>query len=174
VLTQEQFRGWWDHFRAVHGITMRAIEAIPADKIDASPCKDMRTPRYLVGHMYNSMRTLAEGALRGEIDWSEEKDNAVSESLKSRQDLLRFAKESWEIADRAMKSMTDAKLSGLVKTPWGESYPGFVCASIIFEEHLHHRGQLYAYLRQLGVTPPFLWDFENNAAEYRPKLAQQV
>ena len=40
---------------------------------------------------------------------------------------------------------------------------------IIYDELLHHRGQLFAYLRAMGVEPPFMWSFEDNAVEFRPK-----
>jgi len=72
-----------------------------------------------------------------------------------------------------VQSLTDEKITRMVKTPWGESFPGFVCVQIIYDEHLHHRGQLYAYLRQLGIEPPFMWDFEHNAPEFQPRAAAQ-
>lgn len=65
--------------------------------------------------------------------------------------------------------MSDEKLSGLVETPWGVSFPGAACLGIALDESLHHRGQFYAYLRALGAEPPNMWDFEHNAPEYRPK-----
>jgi len=162
---------YWDHFRAVNGITLRGIKALPSDKIDAQACKDMRTPKELVAHMYNAMRTIADGITKGEIKWSEEDDKKAALGIHSHDELQRFALDSWNATDRAIQSLTDEKLSQLVKTPWGESFPGFVCVSIIYDEHLHHRGQLYAFLRQLGVEPPFLWDFEHNAPEFQPRTA---
>jgi len=173
-MTKAQFTPWWDHFRTVNGITFRAIQAIPKDKIDARPCKDMRSPRELVGHMYYSMPSIAEGTLKGEIQWSEEADKAAVANVKSHEDLVRFAQEGWKTADRAFQAISDDQLAAMVKTPWGESFPGFVCANIIYDEHLHHRGQLYAFLRQFGIEPPFVWDFEHNAPEFQPKQAQQV
>lgn len=173
-MNKAQISPWWDRFRTVNGITFRAVEAIPKDKIDARPCKDMRTPKELVQHMYGSMRAIAEGTAKGEIQWSEEADKAVVPTLKSHDDLLRYARESWTAANKAVASLSDAQLSGMVKTPWGESFPGFICLNIIYDEHLHHRGQLYAYLRQMGIAPPFLWDFENNVPEFQPKQHQQA
>ena len=163
--------GFWDHFRTVNGITLRGIKALPADKIDAKACKDMRTPKELVAHMYNSMRTVADGITKGEIQWSEEDDLKAAQGIHSHDELQRFAADSWNAADRAIGTLTDEKLAGLVKTPWGESFPGFVCVQIMYDEHLHHRGQLYAFLRQLGVEPPFMWDFEHNAPEFQPRTA---
>ncbi|MBI4364566.1 MAG: DinB family protein [Candidatus Latescibacteria bacterium] len=173
-MDKAQVGGQWDHFRTIHGITMRAIQAIPKDKVDAKPVKDMRTPKELVAHMYSSMRSITEGTAKGEIQWSEENDKAEAAKLKTHDDLVRYASEAWKAADKAVRSLSDAQIAATVKTPWGESFPGHVCVNIIYDEHLHHRGQLYAYLRQMGVEPPFMWDFEHNATEFQPKAAQKV
>jgi uncharacterized damage-inducible protein DinB len=174
-MNKAQMTALWDHFRTVNGITVRAIEAIPADKVDSRPCKDMRTPRELIVHMYNMMRYVAEGASKGNVGYDNSKDDPVTlEKVKTREDLARYARDSWTAADRAVASMSDAQLQTMVPTSWGKPFPGHVCLSIVYDEHLHHRGQLYAFLRQLGVEPPFLWDFENNAPEYRPKQVQQA
>ena len=47
--------------------------------------------------------------------------------------------------------------------------PGFAMLNLLPDEYLHHRGQLYAYLRQLGMKPPENWDFEHSAPEFQPK-----
>ena len=166
--------GQWDHFRTINGITMRAIQAIPKDKVDTRPVKDMRTPKELVAHIYSAMRNIADGTAKGEITWSEEADKAEASKLKTHDDLVRYANESWKAADKSVRSLSDAQIASMVKTPWGQSFPGFVCVNILYDEHLHHRGQLYAFLRQMGVEPPFLWDFENNATEFQPKAVQKV
>lgn len=154
--------GFWDHFRTVNGITVRCIEAIPADKIDAQPCKDMRTAKELVTHMYAQMRYVAEGIPKGHTQYNGEQDKEAIATIKTRDDLVRYAKESWTFADRIVKSLTDAQLQATVQTEWGGmSFPGWIIVSIMYDEHLHHRGQLYTFLRQFGVEPPFLWDFEN-------------
>ncbi len=170
-MNKAQLAPMWDHFRTVNGITLRAIKSVPADKIDAKACKDMRTPKELIGHMYNSMRVVADGIAKGEIKWSEEDDKKAAAGLHSHDEIVRFANDSWKATDAAVRSLGDDKLSGMVKTPWGESFPGFVCVQIIYDEHLHHRGQIYAYLRQLGVEPPMMWDFEHNAPEFQPRIA---
>ena len=168
-MDKAQLAKWWDHFRTVNGITLRAIKAVPSDKIDSKPCKDMRTPKELIVHMYTGMKATADGITKGEIVYGDETDKAAAAGIKSHDELLKYATESWNATDRSVRSLNDDKISAMVKTPWGESFPGAVCLQIIGDEHLHHRGQLYAYLRQFGVEPPFLWDFEHNAPEFQPK-----
>jgi uncharacterized damage-inducible protein DinB len=170
-MNKAMLESYWDHFRTVNGVTLRAIQAIPADKIDARPCKDMRSPKELITHMYNTMRIMTDGIGKGAFEYPEDSDAKVAAGLHSHDELVRFAKDSWASSDRAVHALSDEKIAGVVKTPWGHSFPGFVCVSIIYDEHLHHRGQLYAFLRQLGIEPPFLWDFENNAPDFQPRPA---
>ena len=155
----------WDLMRLRHGIGLRCIDALPGDQIDARPVKDMRTPKELVVHMYMFMRTAAESLLTGSLTHDEKPELA---RIRTKQDLVEFADRSWKAADAAIAKVTDAQLAATVKAPWGE-----IRASDLFgwiqEEYLHHRGQLYAFIRQLGAKPPENWDFEGSAPEYQPK-----
>lgn len=173
-MNRNDMLAWWDHFRTINGITLRIIQSVPKDKMDTRLVKDMRTPKELISHMYLTMREMAEGATRGEIKLTEEMETATLAKLKTHDDIVRYAEESWKAADKAVRSMSDAQLNGMVKSPWGMDFPGFVCVNIIYDEHLHHRGQLYAYLRIMGVEPVMMWDFDNNAPEYQRKQAQQA
>ena len=87
--------GQWDHLRTINGITMRAIQAIPKDKIDSRPVKDMRTPKELVAHIYSSMKSVADGTARGEIKWSEEADKAEARKINTHDDLVHIASNRW-------------------------------------------------------------------------------
>ena len=68
--------------------------------------------------------------------------------------------------------VADAHLAANVKTPWSaEGMKGSHVMGAIYDELVHHRGQLYVYARAFGVEPPFLWDFAHNAPEYQPEPA---
>ncbi len=169
---KDQVAGMWDSLRQIHGITLRAIQAVPHDKIDARPVAKMRSPKELVAHMYTTMRDVTDGVAKGQFAMNEAADSGAG--IKTHEDLIRYAEDCWMAADRAVGSLSEAQLTAAVKTPWGGDYPGFVCVHIIYDEHLHHRGQLFTYLRALGGEPPIMWDFENNAPEYRPRAAQKA
>ena len=59
-----------------------------------------------------------------------------------------------------------------VQTPWGEPFPGFAILGFIHDEYLHHRGQLYAYVRVFGIEPVMMWDFDHNAPEFQKRTAK--
>ncbi len=39
-------------------------------------------------------------------------------------------------------------------------YPGTIKSSILYfiDNEIHHRGQMFVYLRALGIDPPFFWE----------------
>ena len=164
-MSKSSFAPTWELMRMRHGIGLRCIEALPADQLDARPVKDMRTPRELVVHMYAYLRAATESIVTGTIAMDEKADLP---RIRTRTDLVAFADSAWKAADAAWAKITDAQLASNVAVPWG-SMRGSVMLNAVQEEYLHHSGQLYAFLRQLGVKPPENWDFEGNASEYQPK-----
>ena len=170
---RQSFLGWWEHFRQMNGITMRIVASIPNDKFDARPIPNMRTPKELLVHLYGVIvRDIPAGLAKGEIPGFDEK-SAVA-SLKSKDDVIRFCTQCWTAGDASAKTVTDANLQAMVKTPWGMDMTGVAAAGTINDEYLHHRGQLYAYARALGLEPPMLWDFEHNDAAFAPQAATKA
>jgi uncharacterized damage-inducible protein DinB len=171
---QAELSSIWNHFRQCHGITLRAIAALPADQLDGHPIPNMRTPKELIVHLYGDVvRGMVEGVMSGDFDHdlTRAKEKKTASTLKTHDDVLRFTRDSWTAADRAFDSITDAQLQEPVKTPFGFSLPGGVLLHMQKDEYLHHRGQLYAFARALGVEPPMIWDFANNEPAFRPKTA---
>ena len=103
--------------------------------------------------------------ITGTLAWDEK---AELSNIKTRDDLAAYAQTCWKAADASYVKITDAQLAAKVKAPWGEM-PGFALLDTIPDEYVHHRGQLYAYLRQLGVEPPSNSDFEHSSPELRPR-----
>jgi len=155
----------WDVMRMRHGVGLRCVEALPADQLEAHPVKDMRTPKQLVVHMYLFLRAAPESILSGTLEYDEAKELA---DIRTKPDLVRFAERSWLAADAAVGRLTDAHLASMVKTPWGEMKATVMLGSVE-EEYLHHRGQLYVFLRLFGIEPPVSYDFDASAPEFRPK-----
>ena len=162
----------WDHIRQCNGITMRLIAGLPEDQLDSQPIPGMRSPKELVVHLYDDIfRALTQSVLRGEFlyDAKGEKARATAARLRSREDVLRFARDAWNEADRNVQQITDAQLQALVKTPFGRDLPGGAMIGILNDEFFHHRGQLFAFSRALGVAPPMVFDFANNEPAFQPK-----
>ena len=127
----------------------------------------MRTPVELLVHMYAGIESLADGVLTGRCGTPDEK--SVVDTITTRAQLLDYVRRTWASGDKKARQVTDAQLAGLVKTPWGEPFPGAAMIGFIHDEFLHHRGQLYAFVRTYGTEPVMVWDFDHNAREFQPK-----
>jgi uncharacterized damage-inducible protein DinB len=54
--------------------------------------------------------------------------------------------------------MSEEDVARSVESPMG-TYPAWQYFTFAYDEHWHHRGQLYVYLRLLGKEPPNLYDY---------------
>jgi uncharacterized damage-inducible protein DinB len=173
MMNKQALNGMWDLMRQKHGITLRLLEAMPGDKFQSQPIPNMRTPAELVAHLYGVVvMDIATGVQAGRITADESAETKIAGGLKTTQDVVAFAEACWNKADVAVQAITDQHLSAMVPTPWNKTIPGWMAMGITNDEYLHHRGQLYVYARALGVEPPFMWDFENNAKEFQPRQTQ--
>jgi uncharacterized damage-inducible protein DinB len=174
MMTRQQFTPFWAHVREMNGIAMRLVEQVPADKFGARPIANMRSVGELLAHMYGMvLRATTVGITTGEIAQPDEA--AIVATFKTRDDVLRFCRECWNTSDQAAAKITDAQLAGKVKTPWGFDMPGEMCAGVVLDEFVHHRGQLYCFVRALGAPEvPMMWDFEHNAPEFRAHVTSNA
>lgn len=158
----------WNQMRQKYGIYLRLLDALPEDRIHEHVIPGMRTPAELVAHTSGGIvRGFAEGVARGEItDAPPEAD--VAGQIGSKEELVAYARQSWDAADAAMEEVGDDELSRMVKTPWNMEFRGGVAIHTLNDEFVHHRGQLYAYLRACGIEPPFLWSYRSNPAGFGP------
>jgi len=172
-MNQRTLTQMWDMVRQHHGIGIRAIERLPEDKLDSHPIPNMRTPKELVVHLYGmAMRNLVVGSYEGRLEELDEPGTVAK--IKTKAELLAYCRDCWESSNRTIASFTDEKLDAMVETPWGSPLQASRLLNATHEEYLHHRGQLYAYLRALGVEPPDLYDFKGNAPEFQPRQKQQA
>jgi uncharacterized damage-inducible protein DinB len=172
-MTRSELNVLWDRIRVLNGITVRCVANLPAGQLDSHPIPKMRTPKELVVHTYSTaMSALMEGLVSGTVP--EVDEAALVRGIKNKDELLRFCDQSWKASDRAANLATDAQLQGQVKTPWGHDMSGTRCADVVLEELLHHRGQLYVYLRAMGQEVPDAYDFANNAPEFQRRAPAQA
>jgi uncharacterized damage-inducible protein DinB len=168
-MTRQNLESLWEQFRLSNGVTLRALQAIPDDQLGASPVPNMRSARELVDHIYSYVKAIPQAVVKGQITAADVEPQLAR--LATTQDMVAYARECFQQADEAVKQITDQQLSSMVATHWGPSFPGSMMMTVLYDEHLHHRGQLYAYLRALGIEPPFIWGFEENEPAFQPKKA---
>lgn len=150
--------GMLDYFDKVHRVTLKAIKLIPAKKLNFKPCPEVMSIKDLVFHIYANEKVCAQAAKKGFI--SEEDYRKECKEFRSVMSLITYAKRVHQNTKRIAKSLTNRQLKKKVKAFWGGQFPAFICFTSLYDEHWHHRGQLYTYLRLLGIKPPDLYDFK--------------
>ena len=168
-MNRQALDGAWDQLRQKYGVYLRLIETFPEDRYHTHPVPGLRTVAEMVAHVSGTvLRDIAQGVAKGEITADEDAEPRAAAGLRTRAELLAYARRCWKDADAAVATIGDAQLNAMVPTPWHMTFPGWVGFSIMSDEFLHHRGQLATYARLCGVQPPFIWSFAGNAPEFRP------
>lgn len=165
-MNQQYLSARCEYFDMVHGVTRRAIRTFADDEIDFRPRPGMRSPRELIFHMYSQEKILAEAAQSGRFtsemaNASNPEDPSCAPALAklvTAADLVAYADACHEAGQDIFRSMSDEALAKTVESPMG-LFPAFAYFNFAYDEHWHHRGQLYSYLRLLGKEPPNLYDY---------------
>lgn len=155
-----------DYFNLAHGVTLKAISAFSDDELDFRPRPGMRSPRELIFHVYAQEKLLAEAAREGRMSAetamrSTPEEPAGAEGcrrLATVSDARSHAEACHRAAEEIFRAMSDEDLARPVESPFG-TYPAWQCFTFAYDEHWHHRGQLYTYLRLLGKDPPMLYGY---------------
>ncbi|AWA29095.1 damage-inducible protein DinB [Flavobacterium magnum] len=151
IISPSQLLAHWQGHRS---LTRRVIEAFPEKEFFEYSIGGMRTASQLV------LELLAIGApaMKAIVERDEKPYTEAGNALTTKALFL----QQWD-AD------TDAINTYFAQVPtedFGKTFNLFgqynspIIHSILYfiDNEIHHRGQLYVYLRGLGVEPPFFWE----------------
>jgi uncharacterized damage-inducible protein DinB len=170
-MNKQALLGQYGYFKMVHGVTLRLIGAFDDQDLDYRPKPEMRSVGELVTHIYGMMGTFSEGMRKGKLT-ADIENRAIPEteagqanvsSFKTVTDLQDFARQNFQTINETLEATTDQQLAQPLESPFG-TFPVWQYFSFAYDEHWHHRGQLYTYARLLGKEPPMLYDYENSPA----------
>jgi uncharacterized damage-inducible protein DinB len=165
-MTRELLLSRRDYFNMVHGVTIRAIAMLADHELEFRPMARLRTPRELIFHIYAQEKLTAEAARDGRFTMEaangsnpEDPSNASAvAALATVKDAVTFANACHAAAEAIFRSMSDEDVARPIESPMG-TYPAWQYFTFAYDEHWHHRGQLYVYLRLLGKEPPDLYGY---------------
>jgi uncharacterized damage-inducible protein DinB len=143
---------WMGH----RNVTRKVIEAFPDDKLFSYSLGGMRTVAQLATEILAMGAPGIRGVVKGK--WETYQDVEASFKFTTKKELLAM----WD------------KATEEIRTLWGQipperfhekdrffgQYEGPIYWSIFYliDNEIHHRGQVYVYLRSLGIEPPPFWD----------------
>jgi uncharacterized damage-inducible protein DinB len=165
-MTQSDVLAKLEYFDMVHAVTIRAIGALSDEELDFRPRPTVRTPKELIFHIYAQEKILVEALRQGRFTVEAanrsvpESETAVEElkAMTTVKAVQAYAQECHRAAQKTIRAMSEEDLKRPVESPFG-TYPAWRYFEFGYDEHWHHRGQLYTYLRLLGKEPPMLYDY---------------
>jgi uncharacterized damage-inducible protein DinB len=135
-----------------------AVEAMPEAKFTFAPTqgefKGVKSFAEQAKHIASVNVAIAAALLEEKPAMDPGGENGP-EALKTKADIVKYLKDSYAYLHKAMDSLTEANILGLVKSPWGDnrgSRLGF--ATIAVSHGFDHYGQIAVYLRMNGIVPP--------------------
>ena len=135
-----------------------AAEAMPEDKFDFAPSngefKGVRTYAQQIKHVAAVNYEIAAAILEEKppVDINDEMGPA---SVKSKEEVLKYLKDSFVYVHKAIATINDENLVRTVKSPFGEGKVSRMgLATSIAWHGYDHYGQMVVYLRMNGIIPP--------------------
>jgi hypothetical protein len=136
-----------------------AADAMPEDKYSFAPSngefKGVRTFAQQIKHVAAVNYIVAAGILGEESPVEMGSENGP-DAIKSKADILKFLRDSFAYAHKAVASIDKKNLVAPIKDPFGEqpSVTRLGLASVFAWHPFDHYGQMVEYLRMNGIIPP--------------------
>ncbi len=135
-----------------------AAEAMPEDKYNFAPTggefKGVRTFAQQVKHVA-AINYIVGASILGEKPPLDTNGEKGPDSVKSKADIVKFLKDSFAYAHKAVASITDANALEPIAVPFGKEKGTRAGMATVFAWHgFDHYGQMAVYLRMNGIVPP--------------------
>lgn len=135
------------------GKIMQLAEAVPADKYSWTPQEGVRSFSEVFAHVVSANYFF--GSKLGAKIPEEVNMQTLEKDLKSKEDIAAALKQSYGFVTDAIKNTKDEALSEKVEFPFPGEFTKMTTIFILMSHAHEHLGQLIAYSRMNGITPPW-------------------
>ena len=134
-------------------------DAMPADKYEFAPTngefKTVRTFAQQMRHIASVNYVVAASLLGEKSPVDPGSDENGPASMKSKDDIVKFLKDSFAYTHKAMATVTDQNLTEMISSPFGKNkVPRLTMATLPAWHTFDHYGQAVVYARMNGIIPP--------------------
>lgn len=137
----------------VSGQVMQLAKAIPAEKFSFTPQKGVRSVAEVCAHIVSANYMFAD-KLGAKVP-ADVNMMTLEKTLTTKEACEKELKRSYDLVIDAVKNTKDAALSAKVQFPFPGEYTGMSAILITMAHSNEHLGQLIAYARMNGITPPW-------------------
>ena len=132
---------------------------MPADKYNFAPTsgefKGVRTFGQQASHVAAVIYMVSASVLGDKNPSEAGKGENGPASLKTKDDVVKYLKDSIAYGHKAMASLTDRNLTEMVQSAFGDNkVPRVSMATVAVWHSFDHYGQMVVYARMKGIIPP--------------------
>jgi uncharacterized damage-inducible protein DinB len=137
-----------------YGITRRVLRAVPATKDAYRPHPNSRSALELAWHIASSEIWFLDGFLSGQFEME---DDSMPADIGNTEDIVAVYQDDFESKFPKVAQLSPAYWA--TEVPFFGIYNNPMVMYLQFMQHhtIHHRGQLCAYLRQMGGKVPDIY-----------------
>lgn len=143
---------WVSEWQRAKEYTKEYLDTMPEDGMGFKPTPEIRSFAEQMLHLANANYSFAALASGKANPFQGKKMEEMTE-LKTKAALTETVMASYDFMIDAVKSLTEAQLSEMVKMGPREMSRELVLSKA-FEHQTHHRGQCTIYIRLKGIKPP--------------------
>jgi len=143
-----------NHWQGHRNLTRKVIAAFSEKDFFEFSIAGMRTPAQLV----TEILTLGAPALKSIIDRSEEPFSESRFNLETKAEYLEKWDEGTAAINANWEELSDQDFHETFNLFGQYNFPVIENIWYFIDNEIHHRGQMFVYLRALDITPPFFWE----------------
>lgn len=145
--------------KMVESEVVSLAEAMPADKYGFAPTggtfTGVRTFGLQVRHIATTTYMVSSVVLGEKVPVEVGKNENGSDSLASKEAIVKYLKDSFAYAHKAVATMTDVNATEMIVSPFGKNkVPRLSMAELPVWHSFDHYGQMVVYARMNGIVPP--------------------
>ena len=147
----------YDQVTLVEDTVLSLAEAMPAEHYDFAPSKGdfvgVRTFGEQVKHVATMIYMTSALVLEERSPYGPGTHNNGPDEVQSKDEIVRFLKDSLAYARKAMASLTAANHLEPIKSAFGQMSRSAVAAGVAYHS-FNHYGQMVVYARMKDIVPP--------------------
>jgi uncharacterized damage-inducible protein DinB len=128
----------------------KAAESMDEKDYDFKPTPEIFSFKELLFHIINSEAGFTDLIKTG--TWTMNKYPAVN--YKNKQEIINLINTAHSISLATLQELSEDQLQKKIKTPWGTEMTTSMLMWGMRDHMIHHRGQLFVYVRLKGIKPP--------------------
>ena len=143
----------------IEGELVPLAAEMPADKYGFAPSngefKGVRTFAMQAKHVGSVLYAVSASILGEKNPIEMGPDENGPAAIRSKDEIVKYLKDAFAYAHKALGSLTDKNLTGMVNSPFGTAkVPRSKMATIMTWHSFDHYGQMVVYARMNGMVPP--------------------